>query len=93
MDECEMEEKLAHLEDYTSELETEVEDLNDEISRLESQIYDLQRDIDEMTDLQPLGDVQDSLLDFYKAIKRGDSGGAETIAVEFAMHRAKMDLI
>ena len=89
MDESEMEDKIENLELVISDLEMTICDLENELNQANSEIDYLE---DELTDLTS-DDLPDALLDFYKAIKRGDTGTPETMYVEDALRAKGMDTI
>lgn len=74
--------EIADLEGVIIDLENELNQANIEIDHLEDELSDCMNN-----------DLHDALLDFYKAIKRGDSGCAEAMYVEDALRSNQMDTI
>ena len=89
MDECEMEDMIERLECEIADLEGVIADLENELNQANSEIDHLE---DELTDFTS-NDLPDVLLDFYKAIKRGDDGKVEAMYVETALRANGMDTI
>lgn len=89
MDECEMEDEIDRLRGEIADLEGVIIDLENELNQANIEIDHLE---DELSDCMN-NDLHDALLDFYKAIKRGDSGCAEAMYVEDALRSNQMDTI
>ena len=76
-----LEEAIFHLEEDLDDAQDECRNLEREISRLEEQ--SLEWDVE----------FQEILLDYYKAIQRGDSGAVESMYVKDALQARGRDLI
>lgn len=89
MDECEFEDTVERLQDEVADLEGVIVDLENELNQANIEIDHLEGELSDCMN----NDLPDALLDFYKAIKRGDSGCAEAMYVEDALRSNKMDTI
>ena len=89
MDECEMEDTIERLEGEIADLEGEIADLENDLNQANIEIDYLEGELSDCMN----NELPDALLDFYKAIKRGDSGCAEAMYVEDALRSNQMDTI
>ena len=89
MDENEMEDTIERLECEIADLEGVIADLENELNQANIEIDHLEGELTDLTS----DDLPDALLDFYKAIKRGDTGTPETMYVEDALRAKGMDTI
>ena len=89
MDEFELADTVERLEGEIADLEGVIVDLERELNQANTEIDHLEGELSDCMN----NDLHDALLDFYKAIKRGDSGCVETMYVEDALRSNQMDTI
>lgn len=89
MDECELEDTVEELQSEIVDLEGVIADLENELNQANSEIDHLEGELSDCMN----NDLPDALLDFYKAIKRGDTGTPEAMYVEDALRAAGKDTI
>lgn len=89
MDESEMEDTIERLECEVADLEVVIMGLENELNQANIEIDHLECELTDLTS----NDLPDALLDFYKAINRGDDGKVEAMYVETALRANGMDTI
>ena len=89
MDEFELADTVERLRGEVADLEGVIVDLENELNQANIEIDHLEGELSDCMN----NELPDALLDFYRAIKRGDSGCAEAMYVEDALRSNQMDTI